>query len=221
MSQVAVVLAAGGGSRFAGPDHKLASLFRGAPLWRWAVRTAVAAELDHVVVVTGGVALGEEAPEFASATFLPNPRWAEGMATSLQVAVRWATERGCNGLVVALADQPLITADAWRAVAATTSAPIAVATYAGHRGHPVRIAQEAWPLLPVHGDEGARSVMKARPDFVVEVACAGDPADVDTSEDLARLGAGSSASGDGRPTDAQPICHMRVAPSLMADRILT
>ena len=181
MSTAAVVLAAGGGTRFAGATHKLLADFRGRPLVRWAVDAALHGGLDGVLVVTGAVDLSDALP--AEVTVVHNARWAEGQATSLALAAETAAERDHDAVVVGLGDQPLIPAEAWRLVAASTS-PIAVATYGGRRRNPVRLAAEVWPLLPREGDEGARTVIAGRPDLVTEVACPGDPADVDTYEEL-------------------------------------
>ena len=176
MTTAALVLAAGGGTRFAGGGHKLLAPFRGRPLVAWALEAA--SVLDELIVVTGAVAL--DLP--AGAREVRNERWVEGQATSLAAGLDAAA--GHEAVVVGLGDQPLVPAEAWRRVAAATATPIAVATYGGVRRNPVRLAAEVWGLVPREGDEGARSLLRGRPDLVTEVACPGDPADVDTQEDL-------------------------------------
>jgi CTP:molybdopterin cytidylyltransferase MocA len=183
VTTAAVVLAAGGGTRFGGDGHKLLAPLRGRPLVAWAVEAAVVAGLDEVVVVTGAVPLDEVMPP--GVTLVHNPNWAQGMATSVSVGVRVAEARGHDAVVIGLGDQPLVPAEAWQAVAAADAA-IAVATYDGQRGNPVRLSREVWALLPDSGDEGARGLIRSRPDLVQAVPCPGEPADVDTVEDLTR-----------------------------------
>jgi molybdenum cofactor cytidylyltransferase len=186
VTTAAVVLAAGGSSRFVG-GHKLLAPFRGRPLVTWAVQHAVDAELDETMVVGGAVELrGELVWLGCSVTYLRNPAWASGIASSLQCAINWARAAGHDAVVVGLGDQPLVPALAWQAVAAS-AAPLAVANYAGRRSHPVRLACTTWPFLPTSGDNGARSLMASHPELVAKIPCRGDGADVDTAEDLAHL----------------------------------
>jgi CTP:molybdopterin cytidylyltransferase MocA len=183
---VAVILAAGGGSRFdpERPGAKLLAPWRGRPVAAWAVAHALAAGLDETWVVTGAADLSGVLPATAQLRALPNPDWPQGQATSLAVAIVAARARpSIEAVVVGLADQPDVGPEAWAAVAASSS-PIAVATYGGRRRNPVRLAREVWGLLPLRGDEGARVVMRDRPDLVSEVPCQGNPGDIDTVEDL-------------------------------------
>jgi CTP:molybdopterin cytidylyltransferase MocA len=182
----AVVLAAGGGSRFAGTDHKLLTPLRGRPIVAWAVDAALSAALDETIVVTGVVALDDALQSVAGrVSFVQNDAWAGGIATSITAAIEHAAGAGHDAIVVGLGDQPFVGDDAWRAVArAHASSPIVVATYEGQRRNPVRLDRAVWPLLDRSGDEGARSLMRRQPELVDEVACRGIPADVDTLEDL-------------------------------------
>lgn len=183
MTVAAVVLAAGEGSRFLGSTHKLLAEVDGRPLVALAVAAAIDAELDETIVVTGAVALDDVlGPEV---TLVHNPRWRSGQASSLQAAVAAAREAGHEAIVVGLGDQPFVPATAWRTVAAS-DAPIGVAVFGDRRRPPVRLHRDVWGLLPIEGDAGARVLLRGRPDLVTEIACEGEPADVDTLEDLAR-----------------------------------
>lgn len=181
-----MVLAGGAGTRYEGPTPKLlAPLPDGGTVLGRAVGAALAADVGPVVVVTGAVVDTDLPPDVE---LVANPVWAEGQATSLQAGVAWARDTGADAVVVGLGDQPGLAPEAWRVVAAASSTPLAVATYAGRRGHPVRLGAAVWDELPTAGDVGARDVLRAHPDLVVEVPCPGDPADIDTVADLEGFG---------------------------------
>jgi nicotine blue oxidoreductase len=188
MTVAGVVLAAGGGRRFTesgGDGHKLLAELDGVPVVVRALQAVQAAGLDEVVLVHGAVDLTAVVPP--DVVLLHNPAWEDGIATSLHLAVRHAADAGHEAVVVGLGDQPGVTPAAWREVAgAPSEPPIAVATYDGRRGNPVRLATAVWPLLPAGGDEGARALMRGRPELVREVPCTGRAWDVDTVEDLER-----------------------------------
>jgi molybdenum cofactor cytidylyltransferase len=150
----------------------------------WALEQAAAADLARTWVVIGAVDLVAAGALPDGFEVLVNDRWADGQATSLQLAISAAELAGLDAIVVGLGDQPLVLSSAWQAVAASRSRPIAVATYGGRRGNPVRLGREVWDLVPSEGDVGARKLMRERPDLVMEVACEGDPIDIDTVEDL-------------------------------------
>lgn len=199
VERAAILLAAGAGSRFGGARHKLSANLpaRGADPASSVVERSlahvVAASIGPVIVVTGAVAdlvtASDAEGDTPEVIVCHNPSWADGQSTSLRSGLDLAGRLGATSVVVGLADQPFVEPDAWRAVAAADG-PIAVATYDGARGNPVKLAAAVWPLLEEPAqhdpDAGARALMRVRPDLVREVPCTGSPADIDTEEDLRR-----------------------------------
>jgi nicotine blue oxidoreductase len=196
----AIVLAAGGGSRFGG--GKLLARLGGQPIIEAVLDNLLDAPVDEVIVVVGADAKGlREVCERYGVRTVDNEEWELGQSTSVLAGLR-ACGAETQAAVVLLGDQPLVGAGAVdRLVAAfAEGAKVAVATYGGKRRNPVLFAREVWPLLEAElaGDEGARSVLKQHPELVVEVPCegVGDPTDVDTREDLRRLEEMRGAVGD-------------------------
>ena len=185
------MLAAGAGSRFGG--GKLLAEVGGRPLIQHVLLNLAEAPVDETVVVVGAEAgRVRDAVEPFGARVVENPGWASGQSTSVRAGIL-ACGPGAEAAVVLLGDQPLVTGAAvGRLVDAFEGgARVAVATYGGRRRNPVLFAREVWPLLleELSGDEGARSVLRRRPEIVAEVPCDGvaEPFDVDTREDLERL----------------------------------
>ena len=153
-TMLAVVLAAGGGTRFAGPGHKLLAERDGRSVVEYAVAAALAgsaacswspgaAQLPSAVMAMPGVRV------------VHNPRMGGGPGDEPGDGARTGGgDDAIDAVVVGLGDQPDITPEAWRRVAASP-APIAIATYDGRRRNPVRLHRSIWQLLPTTGDEGA------------------------------------------------------------------
>ena len=113
------------------------------------------------------------------------------MADSLATGVRFSTnfEAASNGFVVALADMPYIQTETILAVAdkVADGASIVIPTYQNQHGHPVGFsAKFRSELENIHGDEGARSIIKRYDDELelLPTDDAGILVDIDTPNDL-------------------------------------
>jgi len=84
MHVLAVLLAAGAGTRFTGPVHKLRYPFRGQPLVRHGVDAMLAADIGPSVVITGAVDISDL---LGDVTEVHNPAWESGQRSSVQAAI--------------------------------------------------------------------------------------------------------------------------------------
>jgi CTP:molybdopterin cytidylyltransferase MocA len=182
-----VLLAAGAGTRFGRP--KALVEFDGEPLVTRGVALLRAGGCEPVLVVLGADSERVTAEaDLTGAEVVVNARWATGMASSF-VAGLDALRGRAPAAVIALVDQPLVTPEVVRRLAAAwrDGAAAAVAAYDGRPRNPVLLDASVWDEVSasVSGDEGARDWLRANPRAVaVECADVGAPHDVDTRADL-------------------------------------
>jgi len=191
MRVAAIVLAAGEGRRMGGPKA-LARLdarsFLEAATALFA-RDDVAATIAVIGAEAGRVA--REATLAPGATLVVNPRYPEGMLTSVWAGLDAAEALGADAVLLHPVDNPVVEPATVTAVLAALhgGATIAIPSHAGRRGHPAGFARPAWAALRAAPlAQGARSVLAARPEWVVHVAAGPDClVDVDTAADFAAL----------------------------------
>lgn len=178
-------MAAGSGSRLGRP--KALVEFGGERLVDRGVRTLRKGGCDPVMVV-----LGAAEAEVDGAITVRNPEWSTGMGSSVRAGLD-ALPATVDAVLIALADQPLITPDAVRRLLQTREqgARAVVATYRGNQRNPVLLGHEHWSTVYALavGDVGARPFLRAYSHLVTSVECqdVSRPDDIDTLEDLERL----------------------------------
>jgi molybdenum cofactor cytidylyltransferase len=159
------------------------------PLVRHVVVRACASQALRVAVVVGAYAAEVgRALDGLSVDILENAGWQEGLASSIRVATRWAKEGGADGLLLALADQPGLTACHLNRVAAQgRDGAFAVGSaYGDVVGVPAYFDARLFArLLSLGGDRGASSIL-------AEVGASAVPwpagaMDIDTETDVLRL----------------------------------
>ncbi len=186
----ALILAAGRSLRMGTPKMLLG--LGGQSLLHHVISNARASRCEAVFVVLGDAAdrVGREAARAGARTVL-NPRYREGMGTSLAAGIG-ALPPECEAAVVLLGDQPRVDAAAINALIDAyrkTGKPIVASRYGSVRGAPTLIARLMFrEATGLSGDHGGRPLIERHPDLVAEVALSDQAAwDVDTPEDFARL----------------------------------
>lgn len=190
---VLVVLAAGRGSRFDGPMHKLEQPFGRSTVLGCTLSNAMQSGLPLVVVTTSTLHVHVAAMVAArDIVLVPEADRSDaglplGMGYSIASGV--SARANAHGWLVLPGDMPLIEPGTLRAVAAAMPQhPIVYAQHRGRRGHPVAFAAEIYSeLVTLAGDEGARRLIGRYPAHGVDVDDAGVLMDLDTAEDLDRM----------------------------------
>jgi len=189
---VAAVLLAAGGSRRLGFPKQLVR-WRARPLLAHALHAIRTALPESTLVVV----LGAQALRLRSvvrrvdpaATIVVNPRWNDGVSTSLRTGIA-AVPHGARAILVTLADQPHVDGRALRRLLrAWRRKPgiPAAARYGVNAGVPAVLPRNAWRAVrSLTGDRGARDLLRAARSLT-SVDLPEARLDIDTSADLGML----------------------------------
>lgn len=195
-----LLLAAGGGQRLGGRPKALLG-YRGRPLVEHAVEVLRAGGCARVHVVLGAAARQvRESADLSGCVVVDNPRWEEGLASSLRAGLASLAGMGKDAetdaedaetataatgaagpvaAVVGLVDQPRIPAAAVARVIAAARAgddlpsALVAAVYAGRRGHPVLFGAGRWAGVgaSADADRGARGYLREHAEQTLLVEC--------------------------------------------------
>ena len=187
-----ILLAAGKSTRMG--SNKLLTPISGKPMIRVSAEALLASSAGPVLVVTGHERERvEDALKGLDVSFIDNPAFATGLASSLKAGLA-AVPKDIDGVVVALGDMPLVAGrHVNRLIAAFNPAEhrtIIVPVHGGERGNPVLWGRQYFQeMLSLEGDRGAKSLMDKHEDHITEIAMRSDAvlADFDTPQALARL----------------------------------
>jgi len=160
------------------------------------VRRAALAALEagavEVIVVVGAHAESVTAAlaGIANVAMAPNPDWESGLASSLKVGLKTATELELGAAMVMTSDQPLIDVAHLKQIlnAFDDRHRIVAAAYDDIVGVPVLFGSEHFEsLMTLTGDEGAGRWLRTRLPDVVQISIDTASIDIDTPADIALL----------------------------------
>jgi molybdenum cofactor cytidylyltransferase len=188
----AVILAAGGSSRFGQPKQLLP--FRGKTLVRTIVDAACEAGCSPVVVVIGSY--GEMVHrELAHANVIEvrNTNWRRGIGSSIRTGVRALIDRvpDVAAVLLLVCDQPAVNANFIEQLIATreaTKKKVVASSYADTVGVPAIFDRSlVKELLTLGDDAGAKSIILQSPERVAQFAFPEGEIDIDSWEDWEKL----------------------------------
>lgn len=187
-----LLLAAGTSSRMRGSDKLMEEIDGEALLTRTARAAANSKANRAILILPPNAEARQAAIEGLGVETTLSHHASEGMAASLRAGLE-TVDKDVDAVIVAFADMPEIDTAAFNDVIDAFDPQaerlIARATTAtGRPGHPVLFGRPFFEALSgLKGDEGARSILRAAKEFVVDVPLGGNAAitDLDTPEDWA------------------------------------
>jgi molybdenum cofactor cytidylyltransferase len=188
----AIILAAGGSSRFGQPKQLLP--FRGESLVRRAVRAATEGGCGRIAVVVGAerdlIELElRETPAFV----IYNPQWERGLGASIRSGLQdlRSAHSKVDAAVVLACDQPFVegrTISALITMRKDSGKPIVASRYAGTLGVPALFDRTCFEaLLALPDESGAKALIDSRAGDVAEIEFEQGAFDIDTPADLEGL----------------------------------
>jgi molybdenum cofactor cytidylyltransferase len=183
----AVILAAGESRRFGAPKQ-LARLGE-RTLLEHVLELARRAGLEPVVAVVPVWLSRPAAMDDPTLRWVRNPHPEQGMSHSLRLGFA-ALPRDVEAAVILLGDQPTVGEDAISAlILARGDRPMIATQVAGRLAAPVLIERSHFGVVEQpRGDIGLRDVLAAHPEWVLAIEVDEVPPDVDSPDDLARIG---------------------------------
>ena len=190
-----IILAAGASTRFGRPKQLLK--LKGKYLIEWVLDAALASRLSHIVLVLGHAhqeilqAL-EQKIGHSKLSVEINPDFNMGQSRSLFYGLSRINDRIATVMFL-LADQPLVdaaTLDFLLNSCIASDKDICVPTFEGQKRNPCIFKKAIFPqIMKVTGDIGARQIIKANPDRVLEVEIDKPHffLDVDTPKDFEKV----------------------------------
>jgi molybdenum cofactor cytidylyltransferase len=163
-----VLLAAGRSTRFG--RQKLLEPWDGAPLVRRSAATLVAAGLAPVIAVIQADDRVRGALQGLGLTLVVNPEPQSGVSGSIRRGIG-ALPPSTEAVLIAVADQPLLTGEAVSAlIAAFRPGSIVAPRYGAVTGNPRVYDRAFFPeLMGLTGDRGGQVVATDHPEAVIEV----------------------------------------------------
>jgi molybdenum cofactor cytidylyltransferase len=192
MKVAAVVLAAGGSTRFGQP--KQLAILRGEPFVRRVVAAANAAGCAPIVVVVGADAAQiTSALAGLSVSIAEHQNRSNGLGSSIAVGVEHVANIAADldAVILLTCDQPFVNAAALRQLIQLhleTGKPIVASAYAETLGIPALFDRSCFvDLLQLKGDSGAKGIILARRHDVTLFNFPAAATDIDTAADYEKL----------------------------------